>query len=307
MLLGMRIAMILGCIVLPLHVMKIAGAQAPVGIQIDGQQILANGQGHLDISGQQLTDDSLREIQIPEGVTSIDLSNNNLTTFPVELIQRLPLTVESVNLSHNVIHAVGEDFTIAQRGLRISVARNQLKLADQELLRTRISRPNFIYSFVEGTKKYIETPFATFSKIVGGMAALACYGLLNRRFATTRPLMPRIGKIVQNGLYAYCATHALWRASEKSPELALGSVGLLACTGPIITLDTLALAYGKAGIQDGMQSKVAGAYMHALTAGMRAFGALYVARQCLLWGKAKIVRVCDAYLNRKKNLLITTD
>ena len=116
--------------------------------------------------------------------------------------------------------------------------------------------------------------------------------------------MSRLIKIAQNGLYAGSSLHAIHAASKTNPEYAAGSLGLLIGTSPVMVFDTIALKSGKAGMHATMPGTIESTYCHGVTAGMRAFGVIYAAGQCMSWLKSKIARICNAYLNRKRNQII---
>lgn len=327
----MRIGRLFFWIALPIQAMDVDKGPKTVQAELDSQQRpIVVAQGRLDISGRalqslqgigaipeaeairlinasnnELTNAGLEAIRLPAHVTTIDLSHNQLTEFPSEFIRRLPQTVTYVDLSHNAIDQVGQDFSVAQRGLRINLAHNRLRAVDLEVLQARITRPNFKFNVVQRCAQYFSHPFPILTKILGGLSMLAAYVLLKKRFVgDPQSRISRTIKIAQNGLYAVSGLHAIRTASKTNPEYAAGSLGLLIGTSPVMVFDTLSLKSGKAGIHATMPGKIESTYCHGVTAGMRAFGVIYMAGQCVSWLKDKITGICNAYLNRKRNRLI---
>jgi len=143
------------------------------------------------------------------------------------------------------------------------------------------------------------------TKMIGGAILAGTYVLLKTYLVSdSHSRLCRIANIALNGLSGLSSLHVLHAASKAKPELAPGVLGLLLGASPVLVSDTLALKSGHAGLFEVMPSHSGSRYLHGVTEGMRALGIIYAAGQCVSWFKNKIVRSCNAYLEREKRCSI---
>lgn len=255
----------------------------------------------MDLRGKMITDEGLLSVSIPQGVTEIDLSGNKLTVFPADFIQRLPVSVGSVNLSDNQIDDEGADFSVAQRGLRINIAGNFLTPEKIKIIHERLTRPNLTLNLVQNFKQYMESPWSLLAKMTVGAAACAGY-IFMKKYFTVNPQsgFSRMIKFLQNGLYI---TGAVGSLKLLSVEDAVHKLVMFLGATTILGLDMCALTSG-AGIHGAITNRFGAVCVHGATASLRAVGLLSAVSRVISWGNNRVTRSCDVYIKTRTNRLL---
>lgn len=262
----------------------------------------------IDLSKNDLVDESLDASWFPGTVERIILSHNRLSTFPADFISRLPKSVKFLDLSNNIIDDIGDDIVLAQRGIKIKIDGNRLSAENVRTIKARVTQSSKGPSIRERCVERLTSPCGRITKILSGAALFAGYTFLKSAcdFNAQSPVA-RALKIAQNGLFVAGALHSLYNTYyaqhkfiEENPELGLGAAGLFVAVTPGIMSDTKTLALGAQTPVTNIEST----YANVVYSGMRALGTVYAAGECISWLKNKWARSFKADLDRRKNAVL---